>query len=214
MGKKKSLSKLKEVLVDEEASLSVIENREFVAMRATEKLWLVPTTMEDQLHDLVKDGLIQEKNFADWKVPGQHRVPSPGPGEIILFISFVRASLCLPASAFLHRFLYYFCISLNHLTPNAILHMLVFVHLCEAFISIVPSISLFRFFFCLKPHPRSDSTSSLGGCGIQFRQGKKALFYYDLVDSIRNWRSEWFYATSMIPPLALHSGSGPLVNDR
>jgi hypothetical protein len=44
--------------VDEEASLSVIENQEFVAMRAAEKLWPVPTTMEDQLRDLVKDGLI------------------------------------------------------------------------------------------------------------------------------------------------------------
>jgi hypothetical protein len=32
------LSKSKEFLVDEEASLLVIENREFIAMRATEKL--------------------------------------------------------------------------------------------------------------------------------------------------------------------------------
>jgi hypothetical protein len=37
MGKKKSASKLKEVLVDEEASLSFIENQEFIAMRAAEK---------------------------------------------------------------------------------------------------------------------------------------------------------------------------------
>jgi hypothetical protein len=58
MGKKKSSSKSKEVLVDEEALLSVIENREFIAMRAAEKLWPVLTTIEDQLRDLVKDGLI------------------------------------------------------------------------------------------------------------------------------------------------------------
>jgi hypothetical protein len=89
MGKKKSSSKSKEVLVDEEASLSVIENQEFVAMRVAEKLWPVLTTMEDQLCDLVRDGLIQEKDFAHWKVLGQHRVPTPGPGEIVLFISFV-----------------------------------------------------------------------------------------------------------------------------
>jgi hypothetical protein len=57
MGKKKSSSKSKEVLVDEEASLSFIENQEFVAMRAAEKFWPVLTTMEDQLHNLVKDGL-------------------------------------------------------------------------------------------------------------------------------------------------------------
>jgi hypothetical protein len=44
--------------VDEEASLSFIENQEFVAMRAAEKIWHVPTTTEDQLRALVKDGLI------------------------------------------------------------------------------------------------------------------------------------------------------------
>jgi hypothetical protein len=130
MAKKKSSSKSKEVLVDEEASLSVIENQEFIAMRAVEKLWPVPTTMEDQLRDLVRDGLIQEKYFADWKVLGQHRVPTPSPGEIVLFISFVRASLCLLASVFLHHLLYYFSISLNHLTSNIVLHLSVFVHLC------------------------------------------------------------------------------------
>jgi hypothetical protein len=59
----------------------------------------------------------------------------------------------LPASPFLHRFLHYFDISLNHLTLNDVLHLLVIVHLCEAFLGIIPSISLFCFFFCLKPHP-------------------------------------------------------------
>jgi hypothetical protein len=54
----------------------------------------------------------------------------------------------------------------------------------------------------------------LGGCGIQFRQGKKTLFFdYDFVDSIWDWRSEWFYAANMIPPRAIHSSYGPSVND-
>jgi hypothetical protein len=38
MGKKKSSSKSKEVLVDEDVSLSIIENQELVAMRVVEKL--------------------------------------------------------------------------------------------------------------------------------------------------------------------------------
>jgi hypothetical protein len=114
----------------------------------------------------VKDGLIQEKDFADWNVPGQHQVPTPSPGEIVLFISFVWAGLCLPVSAFLHRFLKYFRVCPNHLTPNGVLHLFMFVHLCEAFLGIPPSISLFRYFFYLKPHPRSDNISLLGGYGI------------------------------------------------
>jgi hypothetical protein len=39
-------------------------------MRAAERLWPIPTTTEDQLRDLVSDGLIQEKDFADRKVLG------------------------------------------------------------------------------------------------------------------------------------------------
>jgi hypothetical protein len=58
MGKKKSSSKSKEVLVDEEASLSIIENQDFIAMRASEKVWPSPSTMKDQLRELVGDGLI------------------------------------------------------------------------------------------------------------------------------------------------------------
>jgi hypothetical protein len=67
MGKKKSSSKSKEVLVDKEASLLVIENQDFVAMRALEKIWPSPSTTEEQLRELVGDSLIQEQGFADWK---------------------------------------------------------------------------------------------------------------------------------------------------
>ena len=31
---------------------------------------------------------------------------------------------------------------------------------------------------------------------------------------MRHWRVDWFYAANMIPPLAVHSGSGLMVNDR
>ena len=165
MGKKKTTSKSKATFIDEESSLSLIENLEFVAMRAAQKVWPAPTS-EDQLRELVVDGLIQSKVIAEWRVPGEHRVPALGPGEIVLFVSFVHAGLCLPASAFLHQFLGYFGVSLNHLTPNAVLHLSVFIHLCEAFLGISPSLSLFRYFFHLKPQPRCEETSVLGGCGI------------------------------------------------
>ena len=31
---------------------------------------------------------------------------------------------------------------------------------------------------------------------------------------MRDWRADWFYVTNLIPPLAVHSGSSPLVNDQ
>ena len=138
-------------------------------MRAAQKSWPVPATTEDQLHELVSDGLLQSKDIAEWRAPGEHRVPALSPGEIVLFVSFIHAGLCLLASAFLRQFLNYFGISLNHLAPNVVLHLSVFVHLCEIFLGIPPSLSLFCYFFRLKPQPHHNDTSILGGCGIQFR---------------------------------------------
>ena len=103
MGRKKSASKSQATFVDEEASLSVIENQEFMAMRAAQKVWPALTTIEDQLHELVSDCLIQDKEIAEWRALGQHRVPTLGSGEIVLFVSSIHAGLCLPASTFLHR---------------------------------------------------------------------------------------------------------------
>ena len=76
--------------MDEESTLSLIENQEFVAMRAAQKVWPAPTTTEEQLRELVSDGLIQSKDFAEWRAPGEHRVPTPGPGEIVLFVSIAQ----------------------------------------------------------------------------------------------------------------------------
>jgi hypothetical protein len=69
--------------------------------------------------------------------------------------------------------------------------------------------------FHLKRHPRSNSTFVLGGCGIQFHQNKqKGFFKYNLVESVKDWRSEWFYAGNMNLPLVVHSNAGPIMNDR
>ena len=47
MGKKKIVSKSQAAFVDEESSLSLIENQEFMAMRAAQKVWPAPTTTKD-----------------------------------------------------------------------------------------------------------------------------------------------------------------------
>ena len=47
MGRKKAASKSQAAFVDEESSLSVIDNQEFMAMRADQKFWLAPTTTKD-----------------------------------------------------------------------------------------------------------------------------------------------------------------------
>ena len=53
-------------------------------MRAAQKVWPALTMTKDQLRELISDCLIQDKEIAEWRAPGQHRVPTLGPGEIVL----------------------------------------------------------------------------------------------------------------------------------
>ena len=55
----------------------------------------------------------------------------------------------------------------------------------------------------------------LMAAGFKCHQGLKSKFFdYDLVDSMRDWRADWFYAANLIPSLTIHSRSSPVVNDR
>jgi len=47
MGKKRSSSKSPTAFVDEETSISVIENQEFMAMRTAVNSWPTPSTKEE-----------------------------------------------------------------------------------------------------------------------------------------------------------------------
>jgi hypothetical protein len=128
-----------------------------------------------------------EQKLEEWKAPREHRIPNLEPGEIVLFVPFIKHGLGLPACPFLHGFLHYFSITLNHLPPNAILHLSIFVRLCETFLGIPPSITLFRYFFKLKPHLEVANPHVLGSAGIQFRAGRKTEYiHYTLVESMKS----------------------------
>jgi hypothetical protein len=47
-----------------------------------------------------------------------------------------------------------------------------------------------------------------------FQNKQKEFFEYNLVDSVKDWHSEWFYVGNMNPPLVVHSNAGPVMNDR
>jgi hypothetical protein len=110
--------------------------------------------------------LLPEQRLDGWEAPREHRVPALRSGQIVLFVPFIEHGLCLPACPFLHGFLHYYDIKLNHLNPISILHLSIFIHLCETFLGIPPSITLFRYFFKLKPHANAVNPSVLGGAGI------------------------------------------------
>ena len=76
-----------------------------------------------------------------------------------------------------HRFhqglLHYYKIVLQHLNPNRIQHMAVFVALCEGFLGISPHFDLWRYFFTITLQKKREKSSRqelhmpMGCTGIQ-----------------------------------------------
>ena len=54
-----------------------------------------------------------------------------------------------PTHKFLRGLLHFYKIELQHLNPNGIQHMAVFITLCEGFLGISPHFNLWRHFFAV-----------------------------------------------------------------
>ncbi|KAK1603866.1 hypothetical protein QYE76_027539 [Lolium multiflorum] len=81
---------------------------------------------------------------------------------------------------------------LHHLTPNSILHISIFITLCEAFLGVQPNWALWkRIFFCRRNGSPSVAYN-IGGVVISVRP---TVDYFDvkLPDSVQGWRKKWLY---------------------
>jgi hypothetical protein len=77
-----------------------------------------------------------------------------------IFFCFLVAVMVPPMLFFLHAVLSTYDVVLGHLHPNALLTLAIFQYLCEAFIGVRPSVSLFRIFF----EAHLDASGAISGC--------------------------------------------------
>jgi hypothetical protein len=84
-------------------------------------------------------------------------------------------------------------LNLIHLNPNFILQVAIFVHLCEAFLGILPHFRLWRYLYHCRPEMARGQHQLVGGASLEIRRGRK-VEYLDipLKDNIKGWRLEWF----------------------
>ena len=89
------------------------------------------------------------------------------------FALFFYCGLCPPFSEFFCDIMNTYGFRLLDFTPNAVLTMAVFAHLCENFVGVHPNVALFRHFFM----PRVERGEPLAG-GIAWisRVGKKEAY--------------------------------------
>ncbi|KAK1653019.1 hypothetical protein QYE76_070824 [Lolium multiflorum] len=125
-------------------------------------------------------------------LPGAISRPNPPAGFIVMFLSFLYRGLSLPAHEFLHSLLRTYEIQLWQLAPNSILHVAVFITLCEAFLGIEPHFGLWKKIFFVKRYSSSNGPFVIGGVGFVVRS-EVNYFSFPMRESVQGWRLKWFY---------------------
>nr|AAU43926.1 putative polyprotein [Oryza sativa Japonica Group] len=122
---------------------------------------------------------------------GEARPAPDYPGRSIFFLPFAMAGLVPPFSSFFMDVLEFYDLQMAHLTPNAVMTLAIFAHLCEMFIGVRPSLRLFRWFFTVQS---VSPPSVVGGCYFQPR-GPVLNRYIPcaLRKKWDDWKSDWFY---------------------
>ncbi|KAK1617237.1 hypothetical protein QYE76_022754 [Lolium multiflorum] len=124
--------------------------------------------------------------------PSEESYPTPPMGYRVSFVDHLIRGLSAPIHPFLRGLLFVYGLQLHHLTPNSILHISIFITLCEAFLGVQPNWALWkRIFFCRR-NGSANVAYNIGGVVISIRS---SVNYFDvkLPDSVQGWRKKWLY---------------------
>jgi hypothetical protein len=138
------------------------------------------------------------RRLMGWQAPGfEHRlkrgvVPlaNLAPGDFVFFSAYALAGLVPPVSSFFLMLLEFYGFQLQHLSPNSITLVAIFVHLCEMFVGVRPSVRLFRRFFVMKA--ASQRPPLIGGYYFACRtQGPSRYIAPVSPGRWERWREDW-----------------------
>jgi hypothetical protein len=115
---------------------------------------------ESDLLHLVSVGVLPPKKLCSWRICHGVTVSTEDTYESVIYIPFLIRGLALPISPFFHGLLDFYHLNLTHLNPNSIMQVSVFVHLCEAYLGILPHFGLWKYLYHYRSRMAGGSTSS------------------------------------------------------
>ncbi|KAK1631596.1 hypothetical protein QYE76_005911 [Lolium multiflorum] len=138
---------------------------------------------------LKKLGLLSNEAM---RMPGDESSPHPPSGFRVIFVDFLIRGLSVPVHEFLRGLLFIYGIQLHQLTPNYLLHISIFITLCECFLGIQPHWSLWKRIFYLRRNNSKNAIYNVGGVCICVRP---EVGYFDVkfADSVQGWHRKWLY---------------------
>jgi hypothetical protein len=129
---------------------------------------------------------------------GRRSIPNRGDQQDLVFLTHIERRFGVLADDFLRGLLHFCRIELVHLAPNLITIIATFIHLCEAYLGIMPHFHLWR---------------HLSSVSFMLHQNMKSQ-YIDLVlpDNTIGWKQGWwFYLDNPAPALRSTMGRIPVV---
>ena len=112
--------------------------------------WVQSISDERALNNLVVLRILPDRAAAGWHPAVGENFLTPHSDELVVFEDYFIGGFSVLIHPFLHRLIDHYGISLCNLGPNSILHVAIFINLCEAYLGILPHFDVFRHVFCLK----------------------------------------------------------------
>jgi hypothetical protein len=146
----------------------------------------------DLLH-LVDVGILPPKELCSWRICRGVTVPIKVTHESVVYVPFLIRGLALPNSPFFRGLLNFYNLNLTHLNPNSIMQISIFVHLCKAYLGILPHFGLWKYPYHCRPGMAGGQHQLIGGSSLEMRHRRKTEYLdIPLKDNIKGWRLEWF----------------------
>ncbi|KAK1662924.1 hypothetical protein QYE76_051083 [Lolium multiflorum] len=159
-------------------------------MAAEDLEWERSKISNQDLNMLKRLGLMKKEDAI--RFPSEESYPNPPMEYRVSFVDHLIRGLSAPIHDFLRGLLFVYGIQLHQLTPNSILHISIFITLCECFLGVPPNWALWKRIFCLRRNGSHNATYNIGGVVICVRTD---VDYFDVKfpDSVQGWRKKWLY---------------------
>ncbi|KAK1613215.1 hypothetical protein QYE76_036888 [Lolium multiflorum] len=185
-------------------------------MAAEDLEWERSKISHQDLNLMKKLGLTKTKDAL--RFPSDESYPSPPIEYRVSFVDHLIRGLSTPIHDFLRGLLFVYGVQLHQLTPNSILHIAIFITLCECFPGVPPNWALWKRIFYLRRNGSHNFTYNIGGVVICVRPDVE---YFDVKfpDSVQGWRKRWLYvreesANSVEYNIAPFDGSAKILRRR
>ncbi|KAK1614886.1 hypothetical protein QYE76_020403 [Lolium multiflorum] len=159
-------------------------------MAAEDLEWERSKISNQDLNMMKKLGLMKKEDAI--RFPSEESYPNPPMEYRVSFVDHLIRGLSAPIHDFLRGLLFVYGIQLHQLTPNSILHISIFITLCECFLGVPPNWALWKRIFLLRRNASRNATYNIGGVVICVRTD---VDYFDVKfpDSVQGWRKKWLY---------------------